>query len=162
MAQLLLDIKADVENAALEDNSLSKPLHSLFEQRYDQLIEQGLVENPPPPEPAQNKRGPKKLSPPINLLDRLQSYKPQVLAFMSDVRVPFDNNLAERDVRMVKVKQKVSGAFRSQTGAVTFCAIRSYISTVRKHDCNVFDAIQDALSGNPFIPYTIDSSFKYG
>ena len=57
---------------------------------------------------------------------------------------------------MVKVKQNVSGAVHPQTGAVTFCAIRSYISTVRKHDCNVIDAIQDALSGNPFIPYAFE------
>ena len=156
MAQLLLEIKAEVENATLEDNSLSKPLLSFFEQRYDQLIEQGLAENPPPPEPAQKKRGPKKQSPPKNLLDQLQTYKPQVLEYMSDFRVHFDNNLAERDVRMVKVKQKVSGAFRTQTRAVTFCAIRSYISTVRKHGCNVIDAIQDALSGNPFIPYAFE------
>ena len=95
MAQLLLDIKAKVENAALEDNSLSEPLLSFFEQCYDQLIEQGLAENPPPPEPAQKKRGHKEQSPPNNLLDRLQSYKPQVLAYMSDSRVHFDNNLAE-------------------------------------------------------------------
>ena len=75
---------------------------------------------------------------------------------MSDFRVPFDNNLAERDVRMVKVKQKVSGAFRTQSRAVTFCDNRSYISTVREHGCNVIDAIQDALSGNPFIPYAFE------
>ena len=68
MAQLLLEIKAEVENAALEDNSLSKPLLSFFEQPYNQLIEQGLAENPPPPEPAQKKRGRKEQSPPKNLL----------------------------------------------------------------------------------------------
>lgn len=90
------------------------------------------------------------------MLDRLQKYKPLVLAFMYDLRVPFDNNLAERDVRMIKIKQKVSGAFRTPTGAETFCAIRSYISTVRKHGLNVIDAIHDALTGTPFIPCTLE------
>ena len=75
---------------------------------------------------------------------------------MSDFRVPFDNNLAERDVRIVKVKQKVSGVFHPQTRTETLCAIRSYISTVRKHGSNVIDTIQDTLSGNPFIPYAFE------
>ena len=76
----------------------------------------------------------------------------EVLAFVYDLRVPLDNNLAERDVRMVKVKQKISGAFRTQAGAETFCSIRSYISTARKHGCNVIGVIHDAFSGHPFIP----------
>ena len=152
MSQLLLDIKAEVNASPPEAHAL--PLHRLchFEERYDAILIQGFTANPPAETPAPKKRGRKQQSPPKNLLDRLQERKTQVLAFMYDFRVPFDNNLAERDVRMVKVKQKVSGAFRTSSGAETFCAIRSYISTVRKHGRNVIAAIFDALSGNPFIP----------
>ena len=155
MIQLLLDIKAEVDEAPADQLSLPPERLVHFAQRYDELIAQGLAANPPPADPPPKKRGRKKQSPPKNLLDRLKKYKPQVLAFMYDFRVPFDNNLAERDVRMVKIKQKVSGAFRTRTGAETFCAIRAYISTVRKHGLNVIDAIHDALTGHPFIPCTL-------
>jgi transposase len=152
MIQLLMDIKAAVDAAAPAQMSLATDRLAYFEQRYDELIAQGLQANPPPADPPPKKRGRKKQTPPKNLLDRLQKRKPQVLAFMYDFRVPFDNNLAERDVRMVKIKQKVSGAFRTRAGAETFCAIRSYISTVRKNGLNVIDAIYDALTGSPFVP----------
>ena len=155
MSQLLVEIKAEVEAAAMQGTSLSQACITFFEQRYDQLIEQGLEANPPPEKPPPDKRGRKKQSPPKNLLDRLKNHKSQVLAFMYDRRVPFDNNLVERDVRMAKVKQKVSGAFRTTTGAEAFCAIRSYISTVRKHGNNVIHAIQDAFVGQPFIPVAL-------
>jgi transposase len=155
MAQLLLDIKAEVDSAPPEQMSLLPERLAFFELRYDQLIARGLMANPPPADPPPKKRGRKKQTPPKNLLDRLQQRKRQVLAFMYDFRVPFDNNLAERDVRMVKIKQKVSGAFRTRAGAETFCAIRSYISTVRKHGQNVIAALHAALTGNPFIPYSL-------
>jgi transposase len=155
MIQLLLDIKAEVDEAPADQLSLPPERLVHFAQRYDELIALGLAANPPPADPPPKKRGRKKQSPPKNLLDRLKKYKPQVLAFMYDFRVPFDNNLAERDVRMVKIKQKVSGTFRTRTGAETFCAIRSYISTVRKHGLNVIDAIHNALTGSPFIPCAV-------
>jgi len=156
MIQLLLDLKAEVATVAGDQMSLPPDRLAHFGRRYDELIACGLAANPPPPETegewGRTKRGRKKQSPPKNLLDRLQKHKPQVLAFMYDFRVPFDNDQAERDVRMVKTKQKVSGAFRTRAGAETFCAIRSYISTARKHGLNVIDAIHDALIGTPFIP----------
>lgn len=156
MSKLLLDIKDEIETAkAHQKTTLSTDQRLRFEQRYDELIAQGLEANPPPAIPLPKKRGRKKQSPPKNLLDRLQRFKPQTLAFMYDFRIPFDNNLAERDVRMVKVKQKVSGAFRTRHGADTFCFIRSYISTVRKHRLNVIDALHNALMGDPFIPSAV-------
>ena len=156
MANLLCSIKKTVEETKASADHLAALQIKSFERKYDQLLAEGLAANPDlpptPPAGAPKKRGRPKRSPPLNLLIRLRDFKPQVLAFMVDFRVPFDNNQAERDVRMVKVQQKVSGCFRTLEGAQRFGRIRGYISTARKNAKNVFEAIGDALDGKPFIP----------
>ena len=147
MIDLLLKIKQQVENAIAADQ-VSFPTNQItfFENRYDQIVTHGLAMNPPPERPP-GKRGRIKQSRAKNMLDRLQQHKGKVLAFMYDFKVPFDNNLAERDIRMLKVQQKISGCFRSADGAHAFCAIRSYISTIRKQGLSVWLALKSLFSG---------------
>ena len=84
-----------------------------------------------------------------NLLLRLERRKEEVLRFLTDFSVPFDNNQAERDIRMVKLQQKTSGGFRTEAGARQFCRIRSYISTMRKQDRGVLQALEGVCRGVP-------------
>ena len=149
LSELLLEIKDSIENS---DKGLTDIQVENFSKRYDLLIEKGYSENPPPPEPAVKKRGRKKQSKARNLLDRLKEFKREALAFMFDHRVSFDNNLSEREIRMFKVKQKISGEFHSNTGIKMFCRIRGYISMVRKNSLPVLESINLALMNKPFMP----------
>jgi transposase len=158
LAKLLVEMKTAVDTARDEGQSaLPTDTVVAFEQRYEEMLQAGYQRNPRPPPPPPpvtggKKRGRPAQTPPLNLLDRLRDFQAETLAFMHDFRVPFDNNLAERDIRMVKVKQKVSGGFRTVEGAQGFAQIRGYLSTARKQAVNVFAAIREAFAGCPFIP----------
>ena len=153
LRSLLVEIKNAVAKAREQgEKKLSCLLVCRFEARYRKLLSEGFAANPPPQTPRRTKRGRVKQSPARNLLLRLQAGMKQTLAFLYDFSVPFDNNLAERDVRMMKVKQKVSGGFRSSGGADAFCAVRSYISTLRKQGRSVLPALEAVFLGKPLYP----------
>ena len=158
LSKLLGKIKKAVEVAKQQGQlALDQAQIVDFESRYARLLEEGYRANPPPEEPPPKKRGRKKQSKPQNLLDRLRDHKQEVLAYMYDFKVPFDNNQAERDLRMVKLKQKVSGCLRTKAGAELFCQIRGYTATARKNDRSALDALRMALVGSPFYPSVLQS-----
>jgi transposase len=140
MKELLLEIKGEVERVRLtRHRRLEKQQLITYESRYDEIIRRGLEANPLPPKVTQapcsgEEKRPtgSKRAPSLNLVLRLQRCKTEVLMFMQDVRVPFTNNLAERDLRMIRLQQKISGCFRGVDGSRAFCRIRSYISTMKK------------------------------
>lgn len=151
MKALLQAIKAAVDRAKTKGKPrLSSWRIAVFEARYDKLLKAGYHQNAEPV--PTGKRGRPKQGTARSLLLRLSRHKEQVLAFMYDFSVPFDNNLAERDLRMMKLKQKVSGGFRSQEGAEAFCRIRGYLSTMRKQGHNMLDALLSVFEGRPLLP----------
>ena len=158
MQTLLLDLKTLTDEArAAGQTSLTPEVLSAALLRYRRVVAQGEQAHPPPtPEPMDpstpKKRGRRKQSAARNLLDRLIKHEDAVLAFTRDLRVPFDNSQAERDIRMLKVQQKISGCFRSWNGALDFCRIRGYLSTLRKQGNPLLSALQQALAGHPLLP----------
>jgi transposase len=142
---LLLDIKTQAERNQVRFNA--KTLHG-FRQKFRRLVKKGFEENPlPVMVEMSKKRGRRKKSKSRNLVERFAAFEDEILAFAEDFNIPFDNNQAERDLRMMKLQQKISGCFRSRTGAEIFCRIRGYISTNKKQSFNILAALQNAFHG---------------
>jgi transposase len=159
MIDHLLEIKAAVDTVRAT-GLISLPAEDLdrFHKGYLRIVDAGYAQNPvaePTGEPPHRRR--RKQSKARNLLDRFRDHPDGILAFMHDFSVPFDNNLSERDLRMMKLRQKISGTFRSLDALVDFCRIRGYVSTARKNGLNALDALRRVFAGNPFVP-AIDTS----
>jgi len=120
-----------------------------FSRMYDEIIETAYAETPVPEPKPGKKKGRKKRGRVLALVDRLKEYKASVCLFIKDFAVPFDNNQAERDLRMTKAKTKISGCFRTLDGAQGYLDIMSYASTARKLGYNAYKAIKNAISGDP-------------
>lgn len=146
-------IKQAVDDARSHGmTSLPADVRHAFVRRYDAALAAGAQANPPPP--PTGTRGRPKRGKAGSLVDRLRDHQDATLAFMTDFAIPFDNNQAERDIRMTKVREKISGCFRTTTGAERFCRIRGYISTLRKQGMPILAALSQAILGTPPLPLT--------
>lgn len=153
MKDLLLSMKEAVEQARTEGRSTLHPLELAdWQAQYQTILLQAEAAQPRELSPPPKGKGRRKQSAARNLLDRLSKEQDAVLTFLLNLAVPFDNNLAERDLRMIKVQQKISGCFRSPVGAHAFCRIRGYLSTLRKQGLALLYALEQVLLGHPVLP----------
>ena len=151
MERLLISIKKRVGGHYCKSNSaLSAKIQKRYRNYFMNIVDRGRKECPKKRPPPGTKRKVEQ-SKAWCLLERLRQHNQDVLRFMSDPTVPFDNNLAERDIRMAKVKQKISGCYRSEHGAHMFCRIRSYISTLKKNNLSIMAGIKDIFYGRPMM-----------
>jgi transposase len=145
MQTLLCTMQDAVHNAG---GSLPPDKVEGWRTAYRECLAKADLECPPPDEGQRGgKRGRLKRSKARNLLERLREYEDDVLRFQGDPRVPFTNNQGERDIRMLKVQQKISGCFRSVDGARIFCRVRSYLSTARKQNVTSSEALSRLFEG---------------
>lgn len=145
MSKLLVEVHRTVQ--AGKDGGatrLAGPLLVTYRNRYAEIIAAGHTQNPATPS--------RRKSPAANLLARLDTQRADVLRFATDWQVPFDNNQAEGDIRMVKIRQKISGCLRTRSGADDFCGLRSYLSTARKQGHNALHVLRQLADGQPWLP----------
>jgi transposase len=155
MKGLLREMKAATDQARASGQlHLASRMRADFVDRYQALLTAGLAANPPPADQERRKgqRGRLKHSPARNLLERLLLQHDQVLAFLNDLTIPFDNNQAERDLRGLKIQQKVSGCFRSDWGADAYATIRGYLATLRKQGQSLLTALNTVFDAQPLYP----------
>lgn len=152
MKDLLLDLKTTTVDTAKDDGKLALAASQIedFNRQYREIVSLGLAPyltelraNAPP------KHRRKKQSKTENLPHRFDKYQTQTLRFMNHFRLPFDNNQAERNIRMTQVKQKISRTFRSANGTPYFCWIRGFISTLKNQRTNLLDALTHTFILNP-------------
>jgi transposase len=150
MNELLKEAKKYTDDCKDQIQELDFKKVTELEEKFDIIVMKGVEENPTSLNPQRKgKRGLNPKTKAMNLLGRFIEHKEEILRFLKDLRVPFENNQAERDIRMMKLQQKISGTFRTTKGAEIFCRIRAYISTIRKHKLPVLEGILAALKGTP-------------
>jgi transposase/regulator of replication initiation timing len=154
MRDHLLAIKAAVATASASGLTALPPAdQERFGQGYQRIVEAGYAQNPlAQPLEGSKRRGRRKQSKARNLLDRFRDHPESILAFLRDLAVPFDNNQSERDLRMMKLRQKISGTFRSFGALENFCRIRGYVATARPPGLKALDALRRVFLGHPFVP----------
>lgn len=140
MKTFLYDALKDPESLSLKE----------WESRYTEILDDSKKEHPFKAAPRKKGRRGRPAKPPVNnLIDRFETHMGSILRFIREKAVPFTNNQGERDLRMAKVQQKISGTFRTWEGAQKFARIRSYVSTAQKHNASIFDAIHEAVNARP-------------
>jgi len=149
MFTLLLDMNDFVGEQC---NQLTLEQKEPWLKQFHEILSEGWKANPLPEKPQKKKRGRQAKTKSQNLLTRFGDFEDSALAFLHDINVPFTNNLAEQDIRMIKLRLKISGCFRTVQGAEHFARIRSYFSTARKQGRNILDSITYAIKGKPFLP----------
>ncbi|MCF6314529.1 MAG: transposase, partial [Verrucomicrobiales bacterium] len=146
MSELLLEIKGQIEKLPKKEHLLDAKIQKQFRKTYRSIIQKGHESNPPPKrKPGQRGRLAKGKS--LNLLERFENYEEEVLGYMI-YGIPFDNNEAERDLRMMKTRQKISGCFRSLEWANRFSEIRSIITSAKKKSVDIYKLLQANLTSS--------------
>jgi transposase len=153
---LFLEMLRSVRDLKSRDAPPTPRQYRRWQEQYRKILRAGRRANPHTPEQRAMKR--RKQSKAQNLLDRLEGYEEAILAFLWALELPFSNNEAERAFRMMKVRVKISGCFRTVEGARRHARIRSYISTLRKHGLPVLEHLRRALDGHPFLPQAAKST----